>query len=191
MKTISAFAIVLAFGAVPVFAQEVPASGSDPIVVEGTRVSPTGQSRLQMPANTRVLLRMSQNVTTKGKRWFEGEAFSLAVAQNVNIGGTVVIPAGSRAVGTITWLSNPGVFGKRGKIEVSLEYVETGQQRIELEGTYRQEGGAKARKGKRGRRLFGRMFSSANAVIPRGHQLTATTQYPVTFVVPAMKQRQR
>lgn len=190
MKIIPALIIASSLGAVPATAQEMPTSNPDPIVVEGTRVSSIEQNRLHLPANTRVLLRMSQNVTTKGKRWFEGEAFSLAVAQNVTTGDAIVIPAGSRAVGTVTWLSNPGVFGKRGKIEISLEYVETGQHRIELEGTYRREGGSRSRRGKPIRGLFGRMFSGANAVIPRGRQLTATTQYPVTFVAPQRKQRQ-
>ena len=191
MKIIQSLAVAAFLIAVPATAQETPTSDSDPIVVEGTRVSSIGQNRLHLPANTRVLLRMSQNVTTKGKRWFEGEAFSLAVAQNVTMGDTVVIPAGSRAVGTVTWLSNPGMFGKRGKIEVSLEYVQTGQHRIELEGTYRREGGSRSRADKPRRRLFGRMFSRADAVIPRGHQLTATTQYPETFVAPARNERPR
>lgn len=189
MKHLQTLAIASSLVAVPAIAQEAPVSDIDPIIVEG--VMPFGtQENFYLPANTRVVLRMSEDVTTKGKRWFEGEPFTLAVAQNVILGDTVVIPAGSRAVGTVTWLSKPGVFGKTGKIEISLEYIEFRQNRIELEGTYSQEGAGKSRKRNFMSRLFGGMLSGANAVIPAGLQLTATTQYHNTLTGPARTRNQ-
>ena len=190
MKIILPLTFALSLIAVPAIAQEVSGSDFDPIIVEGNRLPSSVQENFYLPANTSVLLRMSEDVTTKGKRWFEGEVFSLAVAQNVTMGDTVVIPAGSRAVGVVTWLSNPGVFGKTGKIEVSLEYVETDQHRIELEGTYRQEGAGKTQRNGLLRRLFGRMLSGDNAVIPTGHELTATTQYHLTLAATSRRQGQ-
>ncbi|MGC7990957.1 hypothetical protein ACP3WY_25200, partial [Salmonella enterica] len=81
------------------------------------------------PANTEVLLSMNETITTKGNNLKEGSSFALTVVHDVMLGDYVVIPAGSRAMGEVTWLTNKGAFGKSGKMDIALRYVEVNNRR--------------------------------------------------------------
>jgi hypothetical protein len=132
-----------------------------------------------LPANTEVTLRMNDTLTSKGNTYHEGDNFGLTVSQNVFLDGYVVIPQGARATGRITWLTSKGAFGKSGKMEIGLEYVEVNGRRIPLEGTYRQEGegntvatvGGVIAVG-----VFAGFVTGKSAVIPQGRELTARTK---------------
>ena len=100
----------------------------------------TAEGNAILPAETEILLRMSEEVTTKGRTWDEGDTFRLSVARDVRLGGYIVIPAGSPAQGRITWLTSRGAFGKSGKMDIELEHVEVNGRIIALNGTYCQEG---------------------------------------------------
>lgn len=95
--------------------------------------------RIVLPSNTEILLSMNEEVTTRGDRWNEGDSFELSVVHDVMVDDLVVIPRGSRGIGRITFLTDKGMFGKSGKMDVELEYVEVRGRRIDVSGTYRQE----------------------------------------------------
>jgi hypothetical protein len=148
------------------------------------------QTMSVLPANTELTLSMNQEVSTKGKRWNEGDTFDLTVTHNVMLGNYVVIPRGSRGVGRITWLTNKGAFGKSGKMEIDLEYVEAGGRRIPISGHYRQEGegntvGTVA--GVVAVGLFAGFVTGKSGRIPQGRELTARTKedLPIAFAGPA------
>lgn len=180
------FAVAIA---VPAVAQT-----SAPMVV-GTQpvpmlVSPvSSQPTTVLPANTVVTLAMNDTVTTKGNRWNEGDTFDMTVTQDVRMGSYVIIPRGSRGVGRITWLTNKGAFGKSGKMEFDIEYVETAGRRIPLSGHYRQEGegntvGTVA--GVVAVGVFAGFVTGKSGVVPSGRELTARTKedLPVMFAGP-------
>lgn len=96
-----------------------------------------------LPANSEIVLRVNDTVTTDGKRYREGDTFGLSVVRDVMQDGSVVIPRGSQAVGKITWRTGKGAFGKSGKMEVALQYVDVHGRRLPLAGTYREEGDGK------------------------------------------------
>ena len=50
------------------------------------------------------------------------------------VGGYTVIKRGSRGIGEITRLVPKGAFGKSGKLDVALLYVDAGKDRIRLDG---------------------------------------------------------
>ncbi|MGB3712184.1 MAG: hypothetical protein WA985_10890, partial [Erythrobacter sp.] len=108
--------------AVPAIAQDAAPA---PLPVQQAQVG-----NAVLPAGTEILLKMTQDVTTKGRTWEEGDNFILNVVHDVTLGDYVVIPRGSKAVGRITWLTSKGMFGKSGKMDVELEYVEVGGRRI-------------------------------------------------------------
>jgi hypothetical protein len=138
----------------------------------------------ELPANSEVLLKMNQEVTTKGRGWNEGDTFLLSVVHDVVHDGFVVIPANSRAVGRITWLTNKGAFGKSGKMEIELDYVEVDGRRVPLIGQYRQEGegntvatiGGVVAAG-----VFAAFITGRSGTIPQGRELMARTREPVLF----------
>ena len=140
-----------------------------------------------LPANTEVLLSMNQDVTTKGKRWNEGDTFNLTVVHDVVYDGYVVIPKGSRAVGQITWLTDKGMFGKSGKMDIELNYIEVGGRRIDVDGTYRQEGEGNTLATIGGVVLvgvFAGFITGKSALVPQGRELMAHTQQAIPLALP-------
>ena len=146
------------------------------------------QANAKLPANTEVLLKMNQEVTTKGKTWSEGDTFALSVVHDVLVGDYVVIPAGSRATGRITWLTNKGMFGKSGKMDIELEYVTVNGRRIDLEGTYRQEGEGNTVATVAGVvavPIAGLFITGRSGRIPQGREMMATTERDIELAIPA------
>jgi len=90
---ISALVCALTFAAPVVQAQTGPTAAA---------ATTTGTLR----AGTSVPLKMSEALTTKGKKLKVGQRFQLETADNVTVDGNVVIPAGSPAVGEITEVRN-------------------------------------------------------------------------------------
>jgi hypothetical protein len=166
----------------PLAAQQ-PSPPLQPIIVQ----SAAPASQLFLPANTEVVLSVNNDVTTKGGSIEEGSMFSLTVTSDVRLGNYIVIPKGSRGIGEITWKTGKGAFGKSGKMEVELRYVEVGGQRIPIEGKYRQEGEGNTVATVGGVILvgvFAGFITGKSARIPRGRELVAVTRDPVPVAMP-------
>ncbi|GMN03176.1 hypothetical protein [Erythrobacter sp. MTPC3] len=154
-----------------------------------TAVQPAPSADAYLPANTEVRMRMNETVTTKGKTWSEGDTFSLTVTHSVFQNGYVIIPEGSRGVGRITWLTNKGAFGKSGKMEVELEYVEVNGRRIDIDGTFRQDGEGNTVAtigGVLAAGVFAGFITGRSGTIPRGRELTAFTERAMPLALPQM-----
>jgi hypothetical protein len=150
---------------------------------------PVGQAEvantLTIPANTSIILRMNEDLTTKGGQIKVGHMFNLTVAYDVKVNGIVVIPAGTPAKGEVTMRTGKAVFGKSGKMEVELRSIDLNGEMIPVTGKYRQEG--------EGNTLaaVGAVVLSApllfitgkSATIPRGRELTAYTLQAWTVTV--------
>jgi hypothetical protein len=63
-----------------------------------------------------------------------GDRFDLEVTEAVTLKGKTVIPAGTRGVGEVTLAKRKGMWGKSGKLETRLLYLEVGGQRIRISG---------------------------------------------------------
>jgi len=156
-----------------------------PIVVQPEPTS-SGDAAV-LPANSAITLAMNDTITTKGNRWHTGDNFDLTVTYPARIGRYVVIPRGAKGVGRITWMTDKGAFGKSGKMEVDLEYVEVAGQRIPQSGHFRQEGegntvatiGAVVAVG-----VFSAFVTGKSGVIPAGRELVAHTKDDVPVVIP-------
>jgi hypothetical protein len=105
-------------------------------VIAAQRVS--AGTATALPANTELLLSMNDDLTTKGIE--EGHKFRMTLVRDVMIGDYVVIPKGTPAVGEVTWKTGKGAFGKSGKMEVALRYLDMNGRHVPIEGKYRQEG---------------------------------------------------
>lgn len=157
-------------------AQSVPIEQTESAAVPAT---------VTIPSNTEVILRMSEDLNTKGGQIKVGHMFNLTVAYDVKVGGVTVIPAGTPAKGEVTMRTGKGVFGKSGKMEIELRSIDLGGDRIPVTGKYRQDG--------EGNTLaaVGAVFLSApllfvtgkSAIIPRGRELSAYTMGATTVSV--------
>jgi len=176
---LSTSAISLALLGAPAIAQD---AAPMPIPVQAARAS-----NAVLPAGTEVKLRMVQELTTKGDGLQENDTFVMTVAQDVYYEGYVVIPRGSRATGRVTFLTSKGMFGKSGKMDIEIEYVEVAGRAIKLDGTYRQEGEGNTLATVGGVVLvgvFGGFITGKSARIPQGRELTAIVEEPVELALP-------
>ena len=174
-------ALMLAPGAV--LAQDAAA---EPAAIDPAAAPAAEAPQALLPANTPIILSLNHEISSRVNR--EGESFPLTVVQDISAGGQIVIPRGSRAVGEIVWRTGRGAFGKSGKMEVALRYIELDGRRIPLEGHFRQEGegntaatvGAVLGAGVIG----GLVVTGRSAVIPAGRELQARTVDAIPLVMP-------
>ena len=136
-----------------------------------------------LPANTEVLVRMNEDLSGKSAK--VGTPFYLTVSQDVIHNNMIVIPRGSRARGEVTWATGKGAFGKSGKMEVEIQYLEIGGRRIPLEGKFRQEGEGNtvatiATAVMVG--VFSAFVTGRSALIPKDRELSVRTREPLAFV---------
>lgn len=89
---------------------------------------------------TEVPLRLSEELTTQGKKLRVGQRFRLETAAPVMVQGTTVIPVGSPAVGEITDVRNKGMWGKSGHLGARVLYVTVNGRQIRLSGAFDDKG---------------------------------------------------
>jgi len=70
----------------------------------------------------------------------EGQRFNLVLDEDVKVNGVVVVPRGSKAVGTVMTARKTGYMGKAGELNVLINYMLLGEQRIRLRASSGKEG---------------------------------------------------
>lgn len=115
---------------------------------------------------TEVPLRLSEELTTKGKKLRVGQRFRMEVAENVMVQGVTVIPVGSPAVGEITDVRNKGMWGKSGHLGARILYVTVNGRQIRLSGAFDDKGVAGG---------IGAVAVSTLVFLPAGFFMTGTS----------------
>ena len=122
-----------------------------------------------------------------------GDRFGLEVVQDVKLAGRTVIQAGTRGVGEVTAVKKKGMWGKSGKLQTRLLYLEIGDRRLRISG-------AAGDRGKTGTAgvvasvvllpLAGFFVTGTSAVIPPRTSTVATLDedVPVAFAGPVAAQ---
>ena len=126
---------------------------------------------------TVVPLRLSEELTTKGKKLRVGDRFHLETSEPVMVQGVVVIPVGSPAIGEITDARNKGMWGKSGHLAARLLYVTVNGRQIRLSGAFDDKGVAGG---------VGAVAVSTLVFLPAGFFMTGTSaRVPMGTVVKA------
>ncbi|MBV8686842.1 MAG: hypothetical protein JOZ90_10725 [Alphaproteobacteria bacterium] len=115
---------------------------------------------------TEVPLRLSEELTTKGKKLRVGQRFRMETAEPVMVQGVTVIPVGSPAVGEITDVRNKGMWGKSGHLGARILYVTVNGRQIRLSGQFDDKGVAGG---------VGAVAVSAVVFLPAGFFMTGTS----------------
>jgi len=89
---------------------------------------------IALRAGVPIALKMSEALTTEGKKLRVGQRFQLEVAENVQADGQTIIPAGSFATGEVTEVRNKGMWGKSGGINARVLFVRVDGRQIRLTG---------------------------------------------------------
>ena len=164
-----------------------PMTAAVPATPAPTLAIVTPGSGLTLPAYTDIVLTPDAEANSKTLR--EGDAVPMRTLFDVMHNGVVVIPKGTRGLGTVTWRTGKGAFGKSAKMEITFnELTLANGHRLALSGKHRQEGqgntgaavGAAIAVG-----VFGAFVTGKSAIIPNGQHLTARTADALSYAIPA------
>jgi len=137
---------------------------------------------LMLNAGTPITLAVAKEVNSSTNN--AGDTFPLTVMNDVKVGETVVIPRGTPALGETTWRTGKGAFGKSGKLEFSLRYIDLNGQHIPVTGDYRQEGEGNTVAtgvGIIAVGVFAGFITGKRARVPMGRELMSQVAQPVPF----------
>jgi hypothetical protein len=140
-------------------AQVAPASAAAPIVAPTT-------TNAVLRTGTEVPLRLSEELTTKGKRLRVGQRFRMETSEPIMVQGVTVIPVGTPAVGEITDVRNKGMWGKSGHLAGRILYLTVNGRQIRLSGAFDDKGVAGG---------VGAAAVSAIVFLPAGFFMTGTS----------------
>jgi hypothetical protein len=172
-------AAIAALISTPLSAQPATAPAQ---AVEAQAAAASADGLLTLNSGVPITLAVAREVNSSTHR--AGDIFALTVLNDVRVGDTIVIPRGTPAAGEVTWRTGKGAFGKSGKIEFSLRYIELGGQRIPVTGDYRQEGEGNTIAtgiGIIAVGVFAGFITGKRARLPVGRELMSQLAQPVQF----------
>jgi hypothetical protein len=163
------------------------ASAFAQIAPQATILSTSAENVLR--AGTPVALKVSEALTTKGKKLRVGQRFQMETAEALSLNGSVVIPAGSPAVGEVTDVRNKGMWGKSGRINARVLFVRVNGRQIRLTGLVDDKGTA-GTAGVVGAAAFmpvaGFFLTGTSAQIPLGAPVNAFLDEDLTIAGPVV-----
>jgi len=192
MKTIAVALFPVSFCLVSPAIAEPGTDGAIPLQTATAVVVSAPVAQVTLPGNSMVVLEATDQANSGVLR--VGSKLNLSVVYDVKVGGTVVIPAGSRAEAEVSWRTGRGAFGKSGKFEFNLKRLYIGDRATPLSGHYRVEGhgapwAAAATVLAAG---WPRIFVTGHSArIEQGNQFVAYTAEPLAIAVPAQPALQR
>lgn len=159
-----------------------------PIAAQEAQPARAAALRPVVPANTGLTVSLNHELRSSIAQ--RGQTFSASVVQDVIVGDAVAIPRGTRAVGEVTWKTGKGAFGKSGKMDIEMRYLELNGSRIPIEGKLRQEGEGATAATLIGVVLVGvaaAAITGKDAVIPQGRELAVHTSQDIPLTMTAAR----
>lgn len=97
--------------------------------------------KLVLKEGTDVKLKFAQELSSKTAS--EGDPVNFVLDEDLVVGNVTVAKAGAKAVGTVTNARKAGMMGKGGELNLRLERLKVGDNRVRLRGTKGKEGDSK------------------------------------------------
>ncbi len=95
----------------------------------------------KLTEGTEVELKFVDSLSSKTSN--EGDPVNLQLSEDLKVNGVVVAKAGAKAVGSITHAKKAGMLGKAGELNMRIEHLKAGDNRIRLRGSKGKEGEGK------------------------------------------------
>lgn len=149
-----------------------------------TPVASTAPAPAAAPATTRLLLREGTEVKLKfaddltSKTAAEGDPVNLVLDEAVKVGDVVVVREGAKAVGSVTNAKKAGMMGKAGELNIRLEHLRAGDDRVKLRGSKGKEG-----QGKEGTAVALTVLFGPIGLIKHGKNVEVKAGTPLTAYV--------
>src|SRR5262249_6409325 len=101
----------------------------------------TGSVKLVLKDGSDIHLKFAEAVSSKTAT--EGDTINLLLDEDIKVGDVVVAKTGAKAVGTITHSKKASMMGKAGELNMRLEYLKIGDDRVKIRGSKGKEGEGK------------------------------------------------
>jgi hypothetical protein len=135
-------------------------------------------AKLVLKEGTEVKLKFSDDLSSKTAT--EGDSVNLVLDEDIKIGDVVVAKAGCKAVGSITNAKKAGMMGKAGELNMRLEHLKVGDDRVKLRGSKGKEG-----QGKEGTAVALTVLFGPIGLIKHGKNVEVKAGTPLTAYVDA------
>ncbi len=99
------------------------------------------EDMVALKEGTEVKLKFAESLSSKTAA--DGDAVNFVLDEDVKVGDVVVAKAGDKAVGEVTNAKKSGHLGKGGELNIRLNYLKAGDNRIRLRGSKGKEGEGK------------------------------------------------
>jgi hypothetical protein len=141
-KTLSFIILAVCFS-VATFGQQTQPATVEPVKATTTEPAPASAStdKLVLKDGSDVKLKFAEAVSSKTAT--DGDSVNLVLDEDLKVGNVVVAKAGSKAVGTVTHAKKAGMMGKGGELNMRLEYLKVGDERVKIRGSKGKEGEGK------------------------------------------------
>ena len=168
------------------------AEQASPVPVKATAAEPappaaaSTSDKLVLKDGSDVHLKFAEAVSSKTAT--EGDSINLLLDEDLKIGDVVVAKAGSKAVGTVTHAKKAGMMGKAGELNMRLEYLKIGDDRVKIRGSKGKEG-----EGKEGTAVALTVLFGPIGLIKHGKNVDVKEGTPLTayvdqdYTIPAAK----
>jgi hypothetical protein len=99
------------------------------------------QQTVTISEGIEVKVKLVENLSSKNA--VEGQKFNLDLDQEIRVNNQIVIPRGTKALGTVVTANKKGFMGKAGELNIKINYLLVGDQRVSLRATTASEGKSK------------------------------------------------
>jgi hypothetical protein len=93
---------------------------------------------VKVPEGTEFPVRLEDTLSSKTTQ--EGERFTITLTDDVKLSDGTILRAGYRGTGEVVHAEKSGMLGKTGKLDLRLNYLKIGDQRIRLRGSKSAQG---------------------------------------------------
>ena len=111
---------------------------TNPVPAAPSPAVPDASGKYKLREGEDVNLQFAQDLSSKTSS--EGDPVTLTLVDDLKVGGVVVAKAGSKAIGEVTRAEKSGMMGKAGELNIRLDYLKVGDDKIKLRGTKGKEG---------------------------------------------------
>lgn len=143
--------VLLIFSSAMAFGQDAGSSAPAPPPPPATPPAPTGSNTPTLPVapppklllkeGTDVKLKFAEDLSSKTAA--DGDPVNLVLDEDLKVGDVVLVRAGAKATGTVTNAKKAGMMGKAGELNMRLEHLKAGDERVRLRGSKGKEGEGK------------------------------------------------
>jgi hypothetical protein len=196
-KVVSAFFLLVLICCVSLVAQDAtpaqnpqPATGAEAAAPAAAAPTATTAEAATAPASTpavapgKLLLREGEEVKLKfvddlsSKTAEDGDSVNFVLDEPIKVGDVVVVKEGAKAVGTVTNAKKAGMMGRAGELNIRLEHLKSGDDRIRLRGSKGKEG-----EGKEGTAVALTVLFGPIGLIKHGKNVEVKAGTPLTAYV--------